>query len=131
MEKATPRYSGVIVDEGQDLSAVAVRLLYELDASPEHRNFMLIADAQQAIYPGGFSLRALGIEVRGRSTVLTREWRSTVQVRQACRALVAGQTFEDLDEGELIEAAHGEQTSKSDQRTGPYPSCTRSADPMT
>lgn len=64
------RYAGVIVDEGQGLTEVGIHLLHHLDASPGHRGLMVVGDGQQSIYPGGFSLRSLGIDVRGRSRVL-------------------------------------------------------------
>ena len=92
------RYAGVIVDEAQDITEVGVRLLFGLDASPEHRGFMAVGDGQQSIYPGGFSLRSLGIDVRGRARVLTTNWRNTWNVWTAARAMIEGEAFDDLDE---------------------------------
>ena len=92
------RYAGVIVDEAQDITEVGVRLLFGLDASPEHRGFMAVGDGQQSIYPGGFSLRSLGIDVRGRARVLTANWRNTWNVWTAARAVMEGEAFDDLDE---------------------------------
>jgi superfamily I DNA/RNA helicase len=68
------RYAGVIVDEAQDITQVGIRLLVGLDTSPDHAGFMAVGDGQQSIYPGGFSLRSLGIDVRGRARVLTTNW---------------------------------------------------------
>jgi AAA domain len=92
------RYAGVIVDEAQDITEVGVRLLFGLDASPEHHGFMAVGDGQQSIYPGGFSLRSLGIDVRGRARVLTTNWRNTWNVWTAARAMMEGEAFDDLDE---------------------------------
>lgn len=92
------RYAGVIIDEAQDITEVGVRLLFGLDASPEHRGFMAVGDGQQSIYPGGFSLRSLGIDVRGRARVLTTNWRNTWNVWTAARAMIEGEAFDDLDE---------------------------------
>ena len=92
------RYAGVIVDEAQDITEVGVRLLFGLDASPENRGFMAVGDGQQSIYPGGFSLRSLGIDVRGRARVLTTNWRNTWNVWTAARAMIEGEAFDDLDE---------------------------------
>jgi hypothetical protein len=92
------RYAGVIVDEAQDITEVGVRLLFGLDASPGHRGFMAVGDGQQSIYPGGFSLRSLGIDVRGRARVLTTNWRNTWNVWTAARAVIEGEAFDDLDE---------------------------------
>jgi superfamily I DNA/RNA helicase len=95
---AGPRYTGVVVDEAQDLSEVGLRLLYELDDSPDHHGFMVVGDGQQSIYPGGFSLLSLGIDVRGRSRVLTSNWRNTWSIWTASRAVMDGEAFDDLDE---------------------------------
>jgi hypothetical protein len=95
---AGPRYDGVIVDEAQDLSAVGMRLLLALDASENHRHFLIVGDGQQSIYPGGFSLREIGVDIVGRSRVLTANWRNTWSVWTAARAVMEGQEFDDLDE---------------------------------
>jgi superfamily I DNA/RNA helicase len=97
-EGAGPRFNGVIVDEAQDLSAVGMRLLLALDTSADHRHFLIVGDGQQSIYPGGFSLRELGIDIVGRSRVLTANWRNTWSVWTAAKAVVEGQEFDDLDE---------------------------------
>lgn len=95
---AGPRFNGVVVDEAQDLSAVAMRFLSALDESENHRHFLIVGDGQQSIYPGGYSLREIGIEIVGRSRVLTSNWRNTWSVWTAARAIVDGQEFDDLDE---------------------------------
>src|SRR5690606_35310915 len=68
-------FDAVVVDEIQDLNAGEIRFLWAL-AQREPGNFMVVGDAGQRIYPGGFSLRALGIEVRGRSHVLRINYRT-------------------------------------------------------
>lgn len=95
---AGPRFNGVVVDEAQDLSAVGMELLLELDQSEDHSHLLIVGDGQQSIYPGGFSLRELGVDVVGRSRVLTSNWRNTWSVWTAARAVVEGQEFDDLDE---------------------------------
>lgn len=90
-------FEGVIVDEVQDLSAPEIRFLWALSQShPEH--FMVVGDAGQRIYPGGFSLRSLGIEVRGRSHILRVNYRTTEQIRRAADRLL-GDASDDLDGG--------------------------------
>jgi len=95
---AGPRFDGVIIDEAQDLSAVGMRLLLALDKSDNHRHFLIVGDGQQSIYPGGFSLRELGVDIVGRSRVLTANWRNTWSVWTASKAVIEGQEFDDLDE---------------------------------
>jgi superfamily I DNA/RNA helicase len=92
------RYVGVVIDEAQDITEVGIQLLYALDGSPGHRSFMVVGDGQQSIYPGGFSLRSLGIDVRGRARVLTSNWRNTWSVWTAAKAVMDGEAFDDLEE---------------------------------
>lgn len=95
---AGERYAGVIVDEAQDITQVGLELLQTLDVSTGHQGLMVIGDGQQSIYPGGFSLGSVGIDVRGRSRVLTANWRNTWNVWTAARALIEGEEFDDLDD---------------------------------
>lgn len=74
-------FTAVIVDEIQDLKPPELRFLHALCAQ-NPGNLMVCGDAGQRIYPGGFSLSALGIEVRGRSTVLRINYRTTEQIRR-------------------------------------------------
>jgi superfamily I DNA/RNA helicase len=91
-------YAAVIVDEAQDLTEVGVRLAYELAGQDKRDGLLLVGDGQQAVYPGGYSLRSVGIDVRGRSAVLRVNYRNTRQVLEAAGRLVEGRPFDDLDE---------------------------------
>ncbi|MGC6448281.1 MAG: UvrD-helicase domain-containing protein, partial [Rubripirellula sp.] len=77
-------YDAVIVDEIQDLGTEEIRLASALSSS---ENLLLVGDTGQRIYPGGFSLRSLGIEVRGRSHVLTTNYRTTLQIERVARRI--------------------------------------------
>ena len=59
---------------------------------------MLLGDAGQRIYPGGFSLSKLGINVRGRSHILRINYRTTEQIRRFADRLLEPE-FDDLDDG--------------------------------
>jgi len=91
------RFDTVIIDEVQDLSVQEIRLLAAL-APQGPDNLILIGDAGQRIYPGGFSLRSMGIEVRGRSRVLNINYRTTREIASAARHL-RDEVVDDLDEG--------------------------------
>ncbi|WP_354699044.1 3'-5' exonuclease [Paraconexibacter sp. AEG42_29] len=97
LERASPTYAGVVVDEAQDLSSVALRFLWKLDASVDHSGFLVVADGQQAVYPGGYSLRALGIETRGRARNLTENWRTTQCIQAAADSVIADLDIDDRD----------------------------------
>ena len=98
LEEGSPSsFDAVVIDELQDLNAAEIRFLWAL-AQRHPENFMAVGDAGQRIYPGGFSLRALGIEVRGRSHILRINYRTTEQIRRAADALLGSET-DDMDSG--------------------------------
>ena len=90
-------FDAVIVDEVQDLRVPALRFLRAF-CRDNLGQMMVVGDAGQRIYPGGFSLSALGIEVRGRSHILRINYRTTEQIRQVADQ-VLGQESDDLDGG--------------------------------
>jgi hypothetical protein len=92
------RYAAVIADETQDLTETSVRLLVALAGGGERPALTLVGDGQQSIYPGGFSLRSLGIEIRGRSFVLRTNWRNSADVWLAACAFIGGDEFDDLED---------------------------------
>ena len=81
------RYAAIIVDEAQDISEVGVRFLLELLDGRAAGRIMLIGDAGQRIYPGGYRLAELGLEIRGRSFPMSVCYRSTDEIMQAVGAL--------------------------------------------
>ena len=91
-------YTAVVIDEVQDLRPPDLRFLRALCAA-QPGNLMVCGDAGQRIYPGGFSLSALGIEVRGRSAVLRINYRTTEQIRRVADRLL-GLLADDMDGGE-------------------------------
>lgn len=86
---AGPRFDALIIDEAQDLSEVQLRFLLSLDADPNHTAVTIVGDAGQSIYPGGSSLGALGLDVRGRAYVLRTNWRNTQYISMAADAILA------------------------------------------
>jgi len=96
--RAESPFNAVIVDEVQDLKPAELRFLKALCAEAPG-NLMLCGDAGQRIYSGGFSLSALGIEVRGRSSVLRINYRTTEQIRRVADRML-GDVEDDMDGGE-------------------------------
>ena len=90
-------FTAVIVDEVQDLKPPEIRFLRAL-CGERLENLMLCGDAGQRIYPGGFSLSALGIEVRGRASILRINYRTTEQIRRLADRML-GEVTDDLDGG--------------------------------
>jgi len=98
-EGSHPKYAAVIVDEGQDFSDNAFRLLRAL-AGDEHANdIFIVGDAHQRIYRNRPTLSKCGINVRGRSSILKINYRTTEEIRRYAFALLNGISFDDLDDG--------------------------------
>jgi UvrD/REP helicase N-terminal domain/UvrD-like helicase C-terminal domain len=105
-------YDSVVVDEAQDVSEASIRLLIELAGGLPRPRLTTVGDGQQSIYPGGFSLRSLGVDVRGRSMVLRTNWRNTLCIWRAAQAFIADEAFDDLEDDEAL---------KRDPEETPYP----------
>lgn len=97
-KKTTGQYTSIIVDEGQDLSPSAYRLLRSL-AGEEHENdIFIVGDSHQRIYRNKAVLSKCGINVRGRSSYLRINYRTTEEIRKFAFGLLNGVSFDDLDE---------------------------------
>lgn len=95
----SPKYENIIVDEGQDFSDNAYRLIRAL-AGEEHKNdIFIVGDSHQRIYRNRPTLTKCGINVRGRSSVLKINYRTTEEIRKAAFGLLNGLSFDDLDDG--------------------------------
>jgi superfamily I DNA/RNA helicase/mRNA-degrading endonuclease RelE of RelBE toxin-antitoxin system len=97
---APPRYRSVVVDETQDFSADALRLLRAI-AGPERPNdLFLVGDAHQRIYGRPASLSQCGIAVRGRRTSTLRlNYRTTGAICRWSLGILKDVVVDDLDEG--------------------------------
>ncbi|BCJ37149.1 hypothetical protein Athai_46520 [Actinocatenispora thailandica] len=85
----------VIVDEAQDLTEAAMRLLSQVVDTGAPDSFLVVGDGQQSVYPGGFSLGTLGIQIRGRSFVLTHNYRNTREIYDLAAAVAEQSGFDD------------------------------------
>jgi superfamily I DNA/RNA helicase len=96
-------YDAIVVDEAQDITEVGIRLLIDLLHGGHDGQIVLIGDNAQRIYPGGFRLADVGLEVRGRSFSLTLCYRSTEQIMKAAGALGKYVSSEEFGEDALRE----------------------------
>ena len=92
------RYKHVIVDEGQDLSTNGFRLLRAIAGEEHNNDIFIVGDAHQRIYKNKAALSKSGINVRGRSSILRINYRTTEEIRKAAFALLNGISFDDLDD---------------------------------
>lgn len=88
-------FSHGIADECQDLGPAELTLLRAL-VEPGEDDLFLCSDAGQRIYKAPVAWSATGIDVRGRSTRLTINYRTTEQIRRFAEGVLPGA----LDEGD-------------------------------
>lgn len=94
-QRKHPPYEYVIVDEAQDISIPQLRFLASFGTDIPNR-LMFCGDTGQRIFRQGFSWQALGIEIRGRSTTLHVNYRTSHQIRSRADKLLDRDVF-DID----------------------------------
>jgi len=82
-------YAHVVADEAQDFGPAELRLLRALVESGPNDVF-LASDANQRIFKPHTPVAKAGLEVRGRSTALRVNYRTTEQIRRRADRIVAG-----------------------------------------
>ncbi|APU16134.1 MULTISPECIES: UvrD-helicase domain-containing protein [Actinoalloteichus] len=96
--RADKPYRHVIVDEAQDLNPMQWRLLRA--AVPVASNDLFIAgDTHQRIYQHRVTLRELGVQITGRSTRLTVNYRTTAEILAWSLGMLRGERIDDMDDG--------------------------------
>lgn len=93
-------YKAVIVDEGQDLGAQTYKLIRAI-AGQEHSNdIFIVGDTHQRIYSNNkVVLSKCGINIRGRSSKLKINYRTTEETRNWAFKVLNNISFDDMDEG--------------------------------
>ncbi len=99
LERA-PEYCSVIVDEGQDMGTQAFQLIRSIVSSAPNDLFV-VGDAHQRIYSKNkVVLGRCGIEIRGRSSRLKINYRTTDETRKFAVDIIENIKADDLDGGE-------------------------------
>ena len=105
-------YASVVVDEAQDLTAPAWRLLRSI--APEGADdLFIVGDAHQRIYERHrVVLGSHGIHIRGRGRKLRLNYRTTEETHRWAAEVLTGRMIDDLDGGpddqsRIYSAAHG------------------------
>lgn len=91
-------YRHIIVDEGQDLSDSGFKLLRAMAGKEQPNDIFIVGDAHQRIYKNKAALSKCGINIRGRSSILKINYRTTEEIRAYAFALLNGISFDDLDD---------------------------------
>lgn len=98
-DKISRHYKSIIIDEGQDLSMSAYMLLRTI-AGEEHTNdIFIVGDSHQRIYKNKAVLSKAGVNIRGRSSKLKINYRTTEEIRKYATAILNDINFDDMDEG--------------------------------
>lgn len=83
-------YGHVVVDEVQDLSAIQLRVIQRLNKGGEQdksRSIFLVGDIAQTIYSRGFTWSQAGLQLRGNSFSIRRNFRNTREIAEAAALL--------------------------------------------
>ena len=92
-------YIAAVVDEIQDFTEAVMRLIRGI-IPPGTNDLFLVGDGLQRIYPGGYVLGQLGINITGRGTLLRGNYRNTQEILRAAHAMMHGRRFDDMDDVE-------------------------------
>ena len=88
-------FNHIVVDEAQDLGVAELRFLAAI--APARGDALFFAgDIGQRIFQQPFSWRELGVDIRGRSSTLTVNYRTSHQIRRAADRLLPS-TVRDVD----------------------------------
>lgn len=94
-DRVSKPYTHIIVDEAQDLDVADLKLLSAI--APQTGNSLFFAgDLGQRIFKLPFSWKSLGVDVRGRSSTLKVNYRTSHQVRTAADKLLP-KAIRDMD----------------------------------
>jgi len=96
-------FAAVVCDELQDVTASDLRLLAALTRDREAgttrpNSLFVVGDAYQSLYRRPVALALCGIDVRGKSAVLKRNYRTTEGIRRAAIEVVKGVKFDGNEE---------------------------------
>lgn len=77
------QYSAVLIDEGHDFAAEWLKLIVQM-IDPETNSLLLLYDDAQSIYKKqsglGFTLSSVGIQAKGRTSILRLNYRNTREI---------------------------------------------------
>lgn len=93
------QYGALLIDEGHDFDAEWLKLVVQM-TDPESQSLLLLYDDAQSIYKGGtglgFNLSSVGVQAKGRTTILKLNYRNTREILDFAYAF-ARQYFDPHD----------------------------------
>ncbi|MDU4853864.1 MAG: transcriptional repressor LexA [Clostridioides difficile] len=87
------KYTHILIDESQDLTRIQIEFMKALYNEKEYSSITFIADVAQSIYPQSWlvknrSFASLGYDMTGKSSSLSKSYRTTTQIAQAAFSLI-------------------------------------------
>lgn len=87
------KYTHIIVDETQDLTRVQLEFIKTLYMNRSYSSMLFVSDTAQSIYPeawlvNGRSFTSIGLDMTGKSTSLSKSYRTTMQIAYAAYSLI-------------------------------------------
>lgn len=92
-------YRSIVVDEAQDMSAQAFKLLRQMIPGQVKNDMFIVGDAHQRIYRHKVVLGQCGVNILGRGRKLRLNYRTTEQTRRWAVGLLKGVDVDDLNGG--------------------------------
>ncbi|MFN8017155.1 MAG: 3'-5' exonuclease [Acidimicrobiales bacterium] len=123
-QRPASTYRAALIDEAQDLNLVGLQLIRTLVNGPARDRpdgLLIVGDGAQRIYPGGFTLRQAGVEVRGRTTVLRTNYRNTGAIIRTAMAVAGEDVVDDL--GEEFQRGEAEAEPRREEGVPPTYVC--------
>jgi SOS regulatory protein LexA len=92
-KKPRQRYTHLLIDESQDLTRAQLLFLKEILNQKDYSSILFVSDTAQCIYPrawlgSGRSFTSIGLNMAGRSSSLSKNFRTTTQISQAAYSLI-------------------------------------------
>ena len=92
-ENYVPKYTHIIIDENQDLTKVQLEFIKKLYNEKSYSSITFVADVAQSIYPQAWlvknrSFSSIGFDMKGKSSSLSKNYRTTTQIALAAYSLI-------------------------------------------
>jgi superfamily I DNA/RNA helicase len=116
----TAGYQAILIDEGQDFADEWYKLLLRA-LDPEANRLFIAFDSSQNIYQRRVSWRTLGVQIKGHTRILRRNYRNTVPILSAAYHMIRELDAAQADPGELTSAL---VVPDQALRSGPAPEVT-------
>ena len=95
------KFDYINIDETQDLSPIQVRFVQSLLKNSTESYLFCMADAGQSIYAKGLPWKTAGLEIAGRTTILSKNYRNTKQIAEFAKEIIE-QNISLLESNEYI-----------------------------